>query len=250
MQQAIYLLKIAMLQGREPNKFFLTQREEQCVLALAEYTVLFFVPHYLQARFASAAPRLDRDLWVSLKRYEVLHALGSKQRILTAAALQSVKRHLWYLTEELVIFCLFDEELGEAERRLVADQLLQSQYPPHFATGKPRSPDQNRLIANPLLSTFVGPRSWLLFERTGAGSQWLQRPVAEWPLSADYLLLHNMIRDLEVVNDGAERSIKDVTEYANITQDGTMRDDYIVVANSHRDVFHSLKRDALRNLRM
>lgn len=250
MQQAIYLLKIAMLRGRGPDRFYITAREEACILPLAEYIVLFFVPHYLQARFASAAPRLDRDLWAGLCRYEALHAVGSKQQVLTTAAMESVKRHLWYLTQECVVFCLFDDELPEAERRQVADVLLQHPVPLQFATGKPVAPNNNLMTPNPLLSTFVGPRSWLLFERTHASSQWLQTPVADWPLSADFRLLQGLVEGLEVVNDGAERSIKDVTEYADITQDGLMRDDYIVVANSYRDVFHSLRRDALRQLRL
>ena len=250
MQQAIYLLKIAMLRGRGPDKFYLTHREESCILPLAEYIVLFFVPHYLQARFAGAAPRLDRDLWSGLCKYEALHAIGSKQQILTSAAKESLKRHLWYLTQECIIFSLFDDELADAERRQVADHLLVHPRPPMFATGKPHAPNHNLLTPNPQLSSFVGPRSWLLFDLTNVGSQWLQRPVAEWPLEADYRQLLGLIRELEVVNDGAERAIKDVTEYAHITQDGIMRDDYIVVANCHRDVFHSLKRDALRQLRM
>ena len=104
--------------------------------------------------------------------------------------------------------------------------------------------------ANLRLSNFVGPQSWLLFYLTGTGSQWLQQPVTEWPQSNQYITLQHLVRNLEVVNDGAERSIKDVTEYANVTQDRNMRDDYIIVANCHRDIFHDLKRDALRNLNL
>ena len=197
---------------------------------------------------ASAAPRLDLDLWVSLKKYEALHVPVSKNRVLTVAVLQSLKRHLWYLSEECVIFSLFDEELSVDERQRIAVGLLQCPYPAQFVTGKPVFP--GNLPANPPLSSFVGPRSWLLFELTGAGRGWLQTPVVQWPIDENYLQLHNLIKDLEVVNDGAERSIKGITEYANITQDGLMRDDYIMVANCHREIFHSLKRDALRNLRL
>ena len=64
--------------------------------------------------------------------------------------------------------------------------------------------------------------------------------MAQWPLD----------EDLEVVNEDAERAIKDVTEYAHITQDGITREDHIVVANCHQVVFHSLKHDAPRKLRM
>lgn len=79
MQQAIYLLKIAMLHGQGARKFTLDRTETSCVLALAEFVVLFYVPHYLQARIAPAAPRLDRDLFVGLQHYQDLHANGSNR---------------------------------------------------------------------------------------------------------------------------------------------------------------------------
>lgn len=249
MQQGLYLLKIAMLRGRGRNRFHLSQREEQCVEAMAEYICLFFVQHYLQARLACAAPRVDLALWNMLQRYQGMYRAGTKQHTLTAAALQSLKRHLWYLTEECVVLCLFDEEVPEADRQEVANQLLQHPEPANFDTGKPTFPGVNLLNAN-LLANFVGPRSWLLFGLTAVGHQWLNHPVAQWDADPDYTTLNNLVKNLEVVNDGAERAIKDVTEYANITHDGNLRDDYIVVANCHRDIFHSLKRDALRNLRM
>ena len=165
------------------------------------------------------------------------------------AALQSVKRHLWYLTEECVIFSLFDDELEDAERQRIAQNLLQYPVPGQFTTGKPVFPDHNVLNGDSLVN-FVGPRSWLLFHLTGLAHQWLHQPVEEWNNNQDYATLKHMLNHLEVVNDGAERAIKDVTEYAHITHDGNLQDDYIVVANCHRDIFHSLKRDALRNLRM
>ncbi len=89
-----------------------------------------------------------------------------------------------------------------------------------------------------------------MFNLTAVGNQWLHKPVAQWATDAQYIIIDNMIHNLEVVNDGAERAIKDVMEYAQITHNGNLQDDYIVIENCHRDIFHSLKRDALRNLRM
>jgi len=249
MQQALYLLKIAMLHGDAANRFNLSPEELSNVLALAEYTVLFFVPHYLQSRLAAGAPRMDRDLHAAVQRYQAHQPIASLNHTLAQAALESVERHLWYLTEECIVFSLFDEKLEEGERREIADQLLDTVAPAVFTTGKPQFPVMDAHVP-PRLSTFVGPRSWVLFYLTGARSQWLQRPVQEWPLCDDYMSLWNMVRQLEVVNDGAERAIKDVTDYANVTKDENMRDDYIVVANCHRDIFHDLKRNALQHINL
>ena len=40
------------------------------------------------------------------------------------AVQESVMNHLWYLTEELVIFGLFDDGLDNAERNAMAAQLM------------------------------------------------------------------------------------------------------------------------------
>ena len=58
-----------------------------------------------------------------------------------------------------------------------------------------------------LKGTYVGPKFWLLFEHIGIGSHFV-----EWPLNAEHQVLYYMIKHLEVVNDGPERSIKDVTD--------------------------------------
>ena len=46
-------------------------------LALAEMIAFLYAPFFLQARIASAAPRLDRDFYVRLVQYRDLHAVDT-----------------------------------------------------------------------------------------------------------------------------------------------------------------------------
>ena len=46
-----------------------------------------------------------------------------------------------------------------------------------------------------------------------------------------YQYLRAFVRDFQVVNDAAERAVKDVVEYAEMTTDLAHRDDIILVAN-------------------
>ena len=73
--------------------------------------------------------------------------------------------HLWYLTEQLVVFALCDKELSNQERTQIASQLLLQAKPQHFPPGKPKFPAMNLFTDNPELHTFVGPKSWLLFHK-------------------------------------------------------------------------------------
>jgi hypothetical protein len=53
---------------------------------------------------------------------------------------------------------------------------------------------------------------------------------------------------LKVVNDGAERCIRSITDYATATRDSVYREDILLIGNSHREVFQDLRRAALAGL--
>ena len=55
-----------------------------------------------------------------------------------------------------------------------------------------------------------------------------------------------MLKDLKVINDYAERYIKDITEYANAAQDSQHRD-ILLVVEDHRSVMKDITRDGLAN---
>ena len=58
--------------------------------------------------------------------------------------------------------------------------------------------------------------------------------------------MSNFIRDLKVVNDLAERCVKDIQDYKNMAKDADHRDEILTVASDHRGVFQNLRKQALR----
>ena len=52
----------------------------------------------------------------------------------------SVLRHLWYLTEHLVIFSLFDQSVDSEVKEIMAMLLHNTPRPQHFPTRKPEFP--------------------------------------------------------------------------------------------------------------
>ena len=54
-----------------------------------------------------------------------------------------------------------------------------------------------------------------------------------------------VVRDLKVVNDLAERCIKDIQEYANLAKDSVHRDNILLFVSDHRGVFQDLRKQAL-----
>ena len=54
--------------------------------------------------------------------------------------------------------------------------------------------------------------------------------------------------DIQVVNDCAERAVKDVHDYAKITRDHNLRDSIILVANDHRGRITHMRKENLNNM--
>ena len=86
---------------------------------------------------------------------------------------------------------------------------------------------------NSTIETFIGPRSWLLFHLVGIDSCWLNLPSEDWQNNAQFQQIENIVQDLAVTNDTAERAVKNVTDYANSANDGGQRGKIVEVVSWH-----------------
>ena len=232
MASCLYLLKIFLYK----TQFETVAENISHVNVLAEYIALLHAPYFLKSPLAISAPRQDRDFWVDVRTYQECFQEGEMQYVMLAAVRESVMNHLWYLTEELVVFGLFDCNLADEERKEMAIKLLASPRPRQFPPGKPRFP-RNLMSRRPSLDSFVGKRSWSLFEKLHAVGNWLQLEVGDWSKTDEYKRMRSCLSDLKVVNDLAERCVKDIQEYADLAKDSS---------SDHRGVFQDLRKQALR----
>ena len=245
MESCLYILKITMLQDNLPRGM-LTANMKQGINRMAHYIALFHASYNLKVRIAPAAPRLDLKLWKEMSIYENIdHDVAAEVK-------QSLARHQWYLTEELVVFALFDKELPEEQKRKIASAHLQKANLTIFTPGKPAF---SMILGNDdvELWMFIGRRSWLAFEVLNLQLNWIGLPTTQWSDDQEFLVMVRIISDLAVVNDTAERGVKDVEVYANVTNDEDQRGKIILVANSHRASETSgtfEKRDGTKHLRL
>ena len=135
MSSCLYLLKIYLYCDQFQ---FLTDPEKiEHVKILAEYVALVHAPYFLQSPLAVSAPRQDRDFWVDIHNYQKCYKEGDVQYDMLEAVLCIMQlNHLWYLTQELVIFALFDNNLGDDERKSMAHNLLSTPRPRRFKPGE------------------------------------------------------------------------------------------------------------------
>ena len=85
----------------------------------------------------------------------------------------------------------------------------------------------------PHIGTFCGPNSHLLFQLINADNGWLALPPAAWQGDPCYIQMASVVLNLSVVNDTADRCVKDVQDFANTARDGEYHDRIVLVSNSH-----------------
>ena len=149
----VYILKIYLFQHQ-----YDTARENiKEVDILAEYIALLHIPYFLKCPLAIRA--YDRDFWNDLHAYKECFNRDQTQFKMIETIQESFNNHFWYLTQELVVFGLFDDGLLPEERKPVASRLLDYPRPAAFELGKPIFPIE-LMIENPSLDSLVGTKSF------------------------------------------------------------------------------------------
>ena len=101
MAKIIYSMKIWMFK----HQFKLTHSEEKGLRDICCFAVQIYVKSWFTATVPRSAPRLDLQLLKSLIKYK------ESDEIIATNALKKLSNHLWYLSEELIAFAFFDEDV-------------------------------------------------------------------------------------------------------------------------------------------
>ena len=128
----MYVLKIEILRDQFP----LSQRSEEQFFVLAQFVVQVYAPEYQQSSIPVRALRLHLTMWRDLRSYEIRYPDAASLHIeIVVPAKKSLLRHLWYLSEELVAFAVFDEVLPDQDRLNVGNTLLKKPRPHKYRMG-------------------------------------------------------------------------------------------------------------------
>jgi len=157
MSKAIYFLKLSLLE----KQFSMDTKERNWVHLMSEYVGIFYAKYFFQSPLSAAAPLNDIRFLQQMLKYRHIRPLMAETTI------ESIKRHLWYLAAQLVIFSLADETLSVSKRESLAKVLYETPKPTHdqLKTGKPQFPsieiDEDEDIN---LDNLINEQSWLIFD--------------------------------------------------------------------------------------
>ena len=129
-------------------------------------------------------------------------------------AMAVMRRHSWYLTEELVPMALASAKVDDETKRLLASSICSAKRGQTRA-GKPQLPELPSDVAQAeklSLVQFVGPRSNSIFNSLGISTAWLEKSPP-WDDDVEYQQFVSFVTSLRVTNDTAERGIKLISDY-------------------------------------
>ncbi|BET01714.1 Flavin containing amine oxidoreductase [Nesidiocoris tenuis] len=161
MAKGIYAIKVYMFRG----EFKMTKKEEVAITELCMFVVSIYVYHWFQAPSCRFAPRNDLKLLKDLKAYNKVN------EAIAEVALKNFSGHLWYLSEVLVAFAFFDENVPlETKTKMV--QALENEGQEDTLR---RITIDSRVIEMSSLEDFVSQNTRKFFSITGLSPDFLER---------------------------------------------------------------------------
>jgi len=241
MAKAISFLKLSLLQ----SQFTMDDDERTCMNRMANFVGLFYAKAFLESRLNVAAPRNDIKFMADIYLY------SEYDQGVSDACMTSCQSHTWYLTPQLVILSLVDEDKPTHERELIGQKLFETERPQSFQSGKPELPTFDYDSGGePELRNLVRGESWLMFDLLGLDEpqEWLQTPAHMWDKFSGYKKFLESARSLHVINDVAERGIKLISDFIPMCHDEEQRQALLQCVEDHRNRFPNFNKTTLAKL--
>jgi hypothetical protein len=232
MSKVIYSMKIWMFR----RQFMLTEIEENGIWNICKFAVRIYVKAWFTAPSAISAPRLDLQLVKDIEKYKL------ENETISSIALKKFLGHLWYLSEELIAFSFFDNEVStETKRKMVLalDTLGKEQR-------LPRASLDAAILCAKGLEDFVSINSRRFFTITGLPCDFLEKDVDEWGTDETYNLGRSIINNIRVTNDIAERGVSLIQEFNKLHTNNEEQKQYLLLAvKQHRQRYPDKKKSTL-----
>lgn len=137
-------------------------------------------------------------------------AFKTVSKVTSLAGLAAIKRHLWYLSEELVVLALFSNKVPLETKVKIQLKLLSVTSNKTFklvGNNKKYKCKSSEIMEEKSLEDFIGNHSYALFDLLEISRAFLRTPVETWNQNQEYIEAKALVNTLSVVNDPAERAI-------------------------------------------
>lgn len=185
------------LQGREQIPGNLTR--------FCLFLTLIYVRYWNRSSILFDAGVNDLKFLQELQNFAIL------DNAISRTAKEAISRHLYYLSEELIVLSLFSDKVTENEKNIIAARLLEideSLPERNFQSNHIKYNQNTEDWRAVQLIDLIGKRSLHLFQLLNLSSEFMNVDAHQWSTHAGYLhAKHTIHAALVCVNDGAERVI-------------------------------------------
>ena len=226
MAKAIYSLKMQLLLKDNENVLQLTDQQLQGIQRFNHFVLKVYIQSWFTCCSAVDAAVNDISLINRLHNYEDDH--------LCTIGLKMIKRHSWYLSNEMATLCLFSDLVSLKDKEALVKAML-SERGPHLPTTLPKSVTDLQISRE-------------FFTTTTINCSFLDIPVKEWPQNNDYNDAIRLTKNLKCVNDSAERGVALIQKFSAAAVDEEQKQFLLQVVEKHRQDFASCNREDLEQM--
>lgn len=155
------------------------------------------------------------------------------------AALNTFRRHLWYISEITVGLASFDDDVPVETKVLMVAALMREGGDETYK----RISINDAEIVSKQLPDFVSVHTRKLFTALGITDEFINHYPSEWNTIDSYQLGKNRVQKLKVVNDAAERGISLIQSFNSVLTNQEEQKQYLLhVVEKHRRDYPDTKK--------
>ena len=233
MAKAIYVLKIYLFR----EEFLLSNEEIGSIKDICLFIANLYIKAWFNVPIAANAPSQDLQFLQQFYKYKDV------DKRISEVAVQKFSGHLWYLIPECATLAFFNSELScDIKRRMI--QNLDSNQT-EISSKRIVLKDVKNYI-NIGIENFISSQSRNFFSRFHISTDFLQKDPSVWETDETYKNALEIIKNLKVVNDSAERGVKLITEYNSLlTKDENNKQFILQVLEDYRRCYPDASKSTL-----
>lgn len=204
MAKALYSLKIYLFR----KQFNLTKNEEKGLRDICIFLLRLYIRAWFRAPIAVKAPYQDYNFLKDLSSYP--------DSDIAQTALKKCCGHLWYLTEETVGLAFFDDDIPNDLKKKMTTSLTENKHTDTKFKKLSLKPEEIKNFISKDFSCLVSTNTKRFFERFNIETIFLTDNTETWSTYDSYIKGSEILKNIRVVNDTAERGVKLIEDFNNI----------------------------------
>lgn len=168
------------------------------------FVVKVYVKQWITCKSAIQAPVNDLRFLRNLRAYR------QQNEVIGKAAIEAFLRHLWYLSEQCAGFMFFDERISDEKKVEMVTSLDRAANVDNQFRNRTIGPDDDVDVAS-----LVSEETWRFFRilNDNRPLTFLEKHPSQWKHDDSFQTLFQIIKDIYVTNEPAERMVALMSEY-------------------------------------